>query len=107
MTSFRPGELVLVAFPFTDTDQIKPRPALVALDTGDADFVLARVTTATPAGPHDVALPDWRGAGLLAPSCVRLHKLATIAKARLLRRLGQITPADRTDRKSTRLNSSH
>jgi len=73
--SYQPGDLVLVEFPFTGPGT-KLRPALVVLDSGDADVVLARVTTP----PYDIHLTDWRQAGLLAPSFVRLHKLATLSK---------------------------
>lgn len=90
MTSFQPGDLVLVAFPFTGAGQTKNRPALVVLDTGDADGVLARVTT-----PLDIALTEWQASGLLAPSTVRLHKIATIEKTRVKRVLGSLQPLDR------------
>jgi hypothetical protein len=72
-----------VDFPFTVSGPGKPRPALVILDTGDADVLLARVTTQAHAGPFDVPIRDWQQAGLLAPSTARLHKLATLAKARV------------------------
>ena len=41
-TSYQPGEVVLVAFPFTGGPHVKRRPALVILDSGDADVVVAR-----------------------------------------------------------------
>jgi mRNA interferase MazF len=95
MTNCQAGDLVLVDFPFTASGQSKPRPALVILDTGDADVLLARVTTQAYATAFDVVLHDWRSAGLLAPSTVRLHKLATLAKSRIRRSLGSLTPQDR------------
>ena len=95
MTSFQPGDLVLVAFPYAGSAQAKRRPAVIVLDTGDADVVVARVTTQQHQTPNDVAIADWQGAGLLAPSVVRAHKLATIEKALIHRRLGRLPPADR------------
>ena len=95
MTSFRPGDLVLVAFPYAGSTQVKRRPALVVLDTGDADVVVARVTTQQHQTPNDVAIADWQGAGLLAPSVVRTHKLATVEKALIRRWLGALQPVDR------------
>jgi mRNA interferase MazF len=71
------------------------RPALVILDTGDADVLLARVTTRSYTTTHDVPITDWQGAGLLAPSVVRLHKLAAIEKTLIQRVLGTLQPADR------------
>jgi len=86
---------VLVAFPYARGTQTKNRPALVILDTGNADVVVARVTTQLHQTPHDVTITDWQGAGLLAPSVARLHKLATIEKALIRRQLGRLQPADR------------
>jgi mRNA interferase MazF len=94
-TNYQPGDLVLVNFPFTVSGPGKPRPALVILDTGDADVVLARVTTQASNTPFDVTLSDWQQAGLLAPSTVRLHKLATLAKTGVRRRLGSLSGSDR------------
>lgn len=95
MTSYQAGELVLIDFPFTAGSQTKSRPALVLLDAGDADVLVARITTQAGNTPYDVPLGDWQQAGLLAASFVRLHKLATLAKARIQRRLGMLTVADR------------
>ncbi len=94
-TNYQPGDLVLVDFPFTVGGPSKPRPALVILDTGDADVVLARVTTQAQSTPFDVSISDWQKAGLLAPSTVRLHKLATLAKSRVRRHLGALVSGDR------------
>jgi len=47
-------------------------------DTGDADVLLARVTTQSQNTPFDVTISDWKQAGLLAPSTVRLRKLPTL-----------------------------
>jgi mRNA interferase MazF len=95
MTNYQAGDLVLVDFPFTTSGPGKPRPALVLLDTGDADVVLARVTTQPRSTPYDVPLSGWQQAGLLAPSVVRLHKLATLAKSRVQRVLGSLEANDR------------
>ncbi len=94
-TSYQAGDLVLVDFPFTTSGPGKPRPALVILDTGDADAVLARVTSQSQTTPYDVPILDWQLAGLLAPSVVRLHKLATLAKSRIRCRLGALGSKDR------------
>src|SRR5271156_2151916 len=94
MTSYQTGDLILVDFPFAGGKQVKTRPALVILDTGDADVVAARVTTQAVSAPQDVPISDWQGAGLLAASIVRLHKLATLEKSLVPRILGRLPPAD-------------
>jgi mRNA interferase MazF len=65
------GDLVLIAFPFSSTTETKQRPALVLLDTGDEDILVARVTTQSNTTPFDVTIRDWKAAGLLAPSTIR------------------------------------
>jgi hypothetical protein len=44
MTNYEFGEIVLVDFPQSGRVQRKKRPALVVLDVGDADAVLAPIT---------------------------------------------------------------
>lgn len=39
------GEIVLLSFPFADATGTRRRPALVLLDTGDEDLVVARITS--------------------------------------------------------------
>jgi mRNA-degrading endonuclease toxin of MazEF toxin-antitoxin module len=94
-TNYQAGDIVLVDFPLTVSGPGKARPALVILDTGDADVLLARVTTQARATPYDITLAGWQQAGLLAPSIVRLHKLATLAKTRIQRHLGTLGANDR------------
>jgi mRNA interferase MazF len=95
MISYRPGDLVFISFPFTAGSQTKGRPAMVVLDAGDADVLVARVTTQSGQSEFDVLLGDWRGAGLLAPSTVRLHRLATLEKSLIQRSLGSVQADDR------------
>jgi mRNA interferase MazF len=94
MTTYRLGELILVTFPFSSGTEAKQRPAMVILDSGDADVLVARVTTQLYQSPYDVLISDWQSAGLLAPSDIRLHKLATIERALIRRPLGQLQSAD-------------
>lgn len=94
MESYRPREIVLLAFPFADAAEAKRRPALVLLDTGDADIVVARITGQIARTTFDVELVEWRKAGLLLPSVVRVHKLATLEKRLVERRLGALTARD-------------
>jgi mRNA interferase MazF len=95
MTTKQASDLVLVAFPYSGGAQTKNRPALVILDTGDVDMVVARVTTQPYSTSHDVPITDWRAAGLRAPSVARLHKLATIEKTLVRRQLGTLQQVDR------------
>ena len=101
MKRYRPGEVVLLLFPFTGRQGAKRRPALVLLDTGDSDIVVARVTGQARQSPYDIEITDWRGAGLRLPSIVRLHKLATLEKALVDRNLGILAATDWAEVHST------
>ncbi len=84
----------MISFPFAELDQTRRRPGLVLLDTGDADIVIARITSRTARTDHGVEISGWQGTGLLLPSIVRLDKLATLGKGLMDRRLGVLAPSD-------------
>ena len=94
MTTYEFGDVVLVDFPQSGTTAWKRRPALVVLDIGDADVVLAPITTRRRVGRGDYALQDWAASGLLRASWVRLAKIACLDKHDISRRLGQVTVYD-------------
>jgi mRNA interferase MazF len=94
MTTYQRGEILLVRFPYVSGTKQSLRPALVVLDTGDSDVLLARITTQIHRTPHDIAIADWKGAGLLVASNVRLHKLATLEKRLVDRQLGHLQATD-------------
>jgi mRNA interferase MazF len=96
MTNYDFGDVVLVEFPQSGTDERKRRPALVVLDIGDADVVLAPITTRDRSGRGDYRLQDWSTGGLLRESWVRSAKIACLQKSDITRRLGHLTDHDKT-----------
>jgi len=52
------------------------------------------VTTQPHATPSDLPVTGWQAAGLLAPSVIRIHKLATVAKDSVARRVGKLPQPD-------------
>ncbi|MEG4804862.1 type II toxin-antitoxin system PemK/MazF family toxin [Microcoleus sp. ARI1-B5] len=94
MTNYQSGELVIVAFIFAGAAETKRRPGLVLLDTGDEDMIVAKITSQIPRTTFDVEIQEWQQAGLKRPSVVRLHKLNTLQKSLVERRLGILTPDD-------------
>lgn len=89
------GEVVLIRVLYREGTGGKVRPAAVALDAGDDDFVAAPVTSQRRDSGYELALKDWRGAELNVPSHIRVHKLAVLAKADIVRRLGHLRERDR------------
>jgi mRNA interferase MazF len=95
MMQYKFGDIVLVRFPQTGMDTRKKRPALVLLDIGDADLVLAPITTRERFGAGDIKLTRWGDAGLLRESWVRLAKVACLPKGDVVRLFGRLAEADR------------
>jgi len=94
MQNYRFGEIVLLKFPFVEQQEAKRRPALVLLDASDADILVARITSQDVNTEYDVVLAQWKQSGLLISSVVRLHKMATLQKRLVERRLGILTKED-------------
>ena len=98
--TYKPYDVVVVPFPFTDRQAHKRRPALILSDemhfnkpTGHA--VLAMITSQkNPDWPLDTPITGNRQAGLTAPSKVRM-KLFTLDYRLILRKIGALTDKDR------------
>lgn len=95
--SYARGAVVVVPFPFTDSDTRKRRPALVFSNetlTEAGFYWLAMITGAdNPAMPYDVAVPDHRAIGLAIPSVVRTVKIVCLEPILISRSVGQIDDA--------------
>lgn len=94
MINYEFGDIVLVDFPFSGTRQRKRRPALVILDVGDSDVVLAPITTKERLGEGDYKLKNWSTNGLLQASWVRLTKVSCLEKDAITRRLAHCSDYD-------------
>ncbi len=94
MEQYSPGEILPLKFPFTDEEAGKRRPALSLIDVGDDDVAAARITTHAARTRFDVEIKTWHQAGLKAALFIRLHKLATLAKDLVDRKLGKLTADD-------------
>lgn len=93
------GDVVLVAFPFTDLSATKRRPAIVLhANPGQSDFVLTFVSSRQVghADTTEVLLlpthPEFAATGLAAPSKIRAAKLVTLSRGLLARWLGRLGP---------------
>ena len=71
------GDILIINFPFTDGQGSKRRPVMVIKDTNDKDILTAKVTSQLYKTEFDIRLQDWKKAGLISPSVVRIHKIQT------------------------------
>jgi mRNA interferase MazF len=95
-----PGEVALVRFPFTDLAAAKKRPAMVLARTTRAPrhrlATVAMITSQVEALKldGDVLLADWKAAGLLHPSLLRLSKVVTVDAELIERTIGRLSAGD-------------
>lgn len=96
----KPGDVVLVRFPFTHLLTTKKRPALVLQVTSHSPkitLVTVAMITSRVEGmrlPGDVVLEDWKKSHLLHPSLVRLCKMATLDQELIMKTMGALSAAD-------------
>ncbi len=105
-TSYNFGEIVLVAFPFTNQVGSKQRPAVVvssqAYHHAKPDLILLAVSSQMSTTPTlgERQITDWHQAGLLKASVIK--PVLFTAEKRLVRKmLGQLTPKDQQALRST------
>jgi len=92
------NSIVLVPFPFGDLSANKVRPALCLTSiVGDyEELVIAFITSKVhkKSLTSDIIIQkesqDWIGTGLSVDSIIRLHKVVTISKSIIKRKLGKI-----------------
>ena len=84
------GDIVLIPFPFTDMTGNKKRPALI-LASGSLDVTVCFISTQLHwQDSTDLLLQPGITNGLKKPSLVRIGKIATIDKALVIGKLGNI-----------------
>jgi mRNA interferase MazF len=95
MTTCRPGDVVLVRFPFTDLSSNKRRPVLVIspleFSSRYGDLVVVPLTSRPQ--EHGLCLDKWREAGLVKPTWFKAL-IATVAEPLVEKWLGRIHAAD-------------
>ena len=97
---FQPWDVVLVPFPYTESNFTKVRPALIVstetLSTKTGKYFLSMITSAQHVRSYgDVLISDLKLAGLPGESIIRPSKLATFEEASFVRRIGTLSTKDR------------
>jgi mRNA interferase MazF len=90
MKQFEFGDIVLLKFPFTNSQTFKKRPALIINDYNDLDILVCRITSQIYATSFDIQVNNWQECGLKLPSVIRVHKLATLEKELVESVIGKI-----------------
>ena len=98
--AYKPFEVVVVPFPFTDRKTDKRRPALILSDditvnTPSGHAVLAMITSQkNPDWPLDTTITGIHQTGLSAPSKVRM-KLFTLDSRLIIKKIGMLIDSDK------------
>lgn len=102
MTTYRRGQVVLVPFPFTDSDGRKKRPALVVSadwynESRDVCILTAITSSVRELDRYDTELlikgNELLSAGLLKESMVKAGLLFTMDHERIVKPLGRLSGA--------------
>jgi len=97
-TIAKPGDVVLVRFPFTDLSTAKLRPALVLASHGD-DLTILGIFSSFPQPPRETWIllssqdPAFPQTGLKTNSVIKAERIAVIEQSVLVRKLGSLSPS--------------
>lgn len=83
---FKPGDVILTKIQFTDTFEIKTRPAVVLFEEYN-NVVVAGITS----NPRMKGIPLTTKEGVIKDSVIKLNYIFTISKAMIVRVLFRLT----------------
>ncbi|REE01205.1 type II toxin-antitoxin system PemK/MazF family toxin [Marinoscillum furvescens] len=90
----KPGDLILIPFPFTDLTGVKERPALV-LANNNTDITVCFISSKTHWNTTlDLKVTPSTENGLKKPSIIRVGKIATLSKSIASGLLGNLSNED-------------
>jgi mRNA interferase MazF len=96
--TFRPFDVVVVPFPYSDRLAEKRRPALVvsdeAMEREHGRIWVAMITSTIFPGLGTAPITDLAAAGLPVESVLRASKIATLDADRVVRRAGRLSDDD-------------
>jgi mRNA interferase MazF len=98
MTDYKPGNVVLIPFPFTDLSTIKQRPAVILSSSRfnqyHHDVIIAAITSHVTqklmSDEYRLNATEQHRAGLPKPSIVKLGKIVTLDQRLIRRQLGHM-----------------
>ena len=84
-------------FPYLETDKDKIRPVIVVSRPHSKHNIIlvAPVSSMAELESADIAIKNWREAGLVKPSVARVHRLTSLLQSDLTSHLGGLSVADK------------
>jgi len=92
-------DIVTVPFPFTDSNVVKKRPAIILssqkeFNTPAGHSIMAMITSArNNPWPHDITITNLKSSGLPKPSVIRI-KLFTLDNRFIFNTIGTLSAKD-------------
>lgn len=91
MTKYEPGEIVVIPFPFSDLTGAKKRPAMVLADINEKQEIICMMLTSIQTGSkYEYNISCWEDAGLLKPTCAKIHRVFTISYHIVHKKIGKL-----------------
>ncbi len=86
------GDIVVFRFPFSDIEESKKRPALVAANTTDENLILCQITSQKRPDPDIISINknDFQQGALKHDSFIRPTILFSVHKSRIDYRAGKL-----------------
>jgi mRNA interferase MazF len=94
--NFEQGDILLIAFPFSDLTKAKQRPVLVlsnkSHNDSSSDFICCGITSNLDNKKHSIVLDksDVRQGSIPKTSRIKFNKIFTLEKSLVVKRLGRI-----------------
>ena len=86
------GDVVVFQFPFSDIDETKKRPALVAANTTDENLILCQITSQERPDPDIILITqkDFQQGGLKQDSFIRPTILFSVHNSKIDYKAGKL-----------------
>ena len=89
---YKKWDIWLAKIKFEDSQEIKARPVLIV--QGDAVFVLSLKMTSQAKHSDTYSILEWKKAGLLKPTYIRLSKFMKLQNNDFVHKIGRLSEVD-------------
>lgn len=94
---YKKNDILIVNFPFSDNNKIKPRPAVIVscdeFNDITNNYTFAMITSSTSKFPFDSDILDYQDTGLQTKCVIRM-KFINIEKEKILDKIGVLQEKD-------------
>jgi len=89
---YKKNTIVLIKFPFSDSSNVKVRPALIICDQFDEDITCLPISSSYKKSSHDLKLAESDVLNFSFPiqSFVRIRKISTLQQSLVVKKLGSL-----------------